>query len=526
MSTAELTRLQKIIIAVSALLLAPLAQIAIARGGGSGSMGGGGGGHFSGGGSRSFGGSGHFSGGVSRGFSGGSHFSGGFHQGFASSRSFSRPSMEGRSFNRGSNQPAIRSSGSMGNNRFASSSNENRSNGFPQSQFEHRQPFADRNIGVSNNSRDSSHPGDLYSMPNRRADGPSQPGDIFSASTRHNDRASFGDHRGSVFAGNSRNGISRFRDTSSRNAVFEDRDRFHNGFRDRFRDRDDFRGFHHDFFFRDRHHHFDDFIIWPSFCFPLFYDCGPYWGWSYSYPYYCQRYVFVSLGGYWPDYDYLRYYWYPYHEYGWYGYYPVPQEIGGDVTNNYYTYDSSGVTPVDESTFADVRARMQQQKPKQPAAKTSSDTLFDDGVKAFGQGSYNAAADKFANAMKLSPDDTVLPFAYSQSLFAQGQYEQAASTLRDALAKSSPEKMGVYYPRGLYLDDNTLTNQIDQLNKEVQANPNNSDTQLLLGYQQLGMGETQQAIEHLNSAQNDKNNEAAASMLLTLAEKYQTNTQQ
>jgi hypothetical protein len=81
--------------------------------------------------------------------------------------------------------------------------------------------------------------------------------------------------------------------------------------------------------------------------------------------------------------------------------------------------------------------------------------------------------------------------------------------------------MGVYYPRGLYLDESTLTGQIDQLATAAQNNPSDSNLQLLLGYQWLGIGETQKAIEPLKNARSNPENRAAATMLLNLAEKIQ-----
>ena len=335
-------------------------------------------------------------------------------------------------------------------------------------------------------------------------------------------------HRERGFLGNDGPGISRFRNERGRHFTFEDRDRFRGRF-------DSDNRFHHrfdnDFFFRDRHHRFVNFVIWPSFCYPVFYDWGPYYGFGYGYPYYCQRYVFVSLGGYWPDYDYMRYYWYPGYLYGWYGYDPVAQEVGGD-TYNYYTYNydyaqqaAEGITPVDSNTFADVRAKMNKQKPQEPAAETPADTSFDNGVNAFGQGSFAQAADNFAEAMRIAPDDTILPFAYAQARFAEGRYTESADALRTALQKSSPDKMGVYYPRGLYLDESTLTGQIDQLATAAQSNPSDSNLQLLLGYQWLGIGETQKAIEPLKNAQSNPENQAAATMLLNLAEKIQGTSQ-
>jgi tetratricopeptide (TPR) repeat protein len=534
MSTLEMSKKLKIAIAISALLMAPLGAVALARGGGGGHSGRGG---------RSFGGGHGFAGGRSfvggRSFAGGRSFSGGHFQRspyvggyrggqtFSSSPRTSAPRMNtyinrgfsnfgGRSYSqafrlpgaerfqsRGFNaSPAIRSNGenfrgfaNRGNSGFLGRSENHLMTRLPQGTIGAHQWNRNR---LSGNERQSN-----------------------SVATRD---SFVRNHRDATFLGKTSSGISRFRDASGRHFTFEDRDRFHGRFDsdDRFHHR-----FDHDFFFRDRHHRLLSFIIWPDFCYPVFYDWGPYYGFNYAYPYYCQRYVFVSLGGYWPDYDYLRYYWYPGYLYGWYGYNPVAEQLGGD-TYNYYTYNydyaqqaAGGITPVDSNTFADVRAKMSQQKPQQPAAQTPADAYFDDGVKAFGEGSYSQAADKFAEAMKLSPNDTVLPFAYAQAQFAEGQYKQAADTLRTAVQKSPPDKMGVYYPRGLYLDENVLTGQIDGLAKVVENNPSDSNLQLLLGYQWLGIGDTQKAIEPLKNAQSNPENQAAATMLLNLAEKIQ-----
>jgi tetratricopeptide (TPR) repeat protein len=242
----------------------------------------------------------------------------------------------------------------------------------------------------------------------------------------------------------------------------------------------------------------------------------------------------VSLGGFWPDYSCVRYYWYPTHSYFWYGYSPVAYEVPGD-TYNYYTYNyygqqgavttaadystsGTGLTPVNADTFADVRAKLSKQD-KGPDAKTLADTMFDDGIKAFEQGNYAEAAEKFAAAMQLAPEDMILPFAYAQALFAEGRYTDAANAIRSALLKSSPDKEGVYYPRGLYLDENTLDEQIDQLAKAAEALPGDSDLQLLLGYHWLGVGETEKAYGPLTKAKEDYKNFGAATTLLDLTEK-------
>jgi len=283
--------------------------------------------------------------------------------------------------------------------------------------------------------------------------------------------------------------------------------------------------------YRDRRHRLCNRIIWPRYHFPVCYRRGTHVAFRYVYPYYRRRYLFVSLGGFWPsDYLYLRYYWYPAHYFYWYGYEPIPRELPGD-TYNYYTYNYYGaetstsagedttLAPVDHTTFEDVREKLAARQAAGPEAETPADTLFDDGVKRFGDGDYAGAADKFASAMALAPDDIILPFAYAQALFADGRYTEAAGVLRTALEKLTPEQQGVFYPRGLYLDEDILTTQIHRLTGRAEQYPSNSDLQLLLGYQWLGIGELDKALPLLTKARDDYKNFAAASALLKLAEK-------
>jgi Flp pilus assembly protein TadD len=292
----------------------------------------------------------------------------------------------------------------------------------------------------------------------------------------------------------------------------------------------------HEHVYRDRHDRLCHRIVWPRYRFPVCYNWGSRFTFRYVYPYHHRRYVFVSLGGYWPaHYRYSRYYWYGCHPYYWYGYYPVAREVVGD-TYNYYTYNYSygesyapaasyqseeDVGVVDHTTFADVRERLAQQA-ADPNAPTPADTYFEEAVKAFEEGEYNMAAEKFAEAMELAPEDMVLPFAYAQALFANGQYSDAADALRSALEKVSPEAEGVFYPRGLYTEDEVLLEQIDLLTKAAELYTSDADLQLLLGYHLLGIGEVDEALEPLQQAGLDLENKDSAEVLLNLLEKIKT----
>ena len=253
------------------------------------------------------------------------------------------------------------------------------------------------------------------------------------------------------------------------------------------------------------------------------------------YPYHHRKYLFVSLGGYWPvHYRYMRYYWYPSHAYDWYGYQPIAREVQGD-TYNYYTYNYYGdgatdsalttqdLTTVDENTFADVRAKLAAQA-EAPDAQTLADTYFEEAVKAFEAGDYSTAADKFAEATDLAPDDKILPFAHVQALFADKKYLHAAVVLREALAKVPAEEEGVFYPRGLYPEEDTLFEQIDQLAEAVPLRGFDPDLQLLLGYQLLGVGSIEEAAEPLQQASLNPANATSAKILLDLLEKIETET--
>ncbi len=299
---------------------------------------------------------------------------------------------------------------------------------------------------------------------------------------------------------------------------------------------------HNVYTYRDRYDRLCHRIIWPQFYYPVYYSYGSHLGFHCVYPYYHRKYVFVSLGGYWPSgYTPLRYYWYGWHPYAWNGYYPIPREVAGD-TRNYYTYNyftdqngsytdsayytgntDSGSLPygIDAETYAKVQQRLAEQQAKEPSAQTQTDALFETGVKDFEAGNYDDAVVKFAAAMELAPDDMILPYAYAQALFAGGQYSEAAEVLREALQKVSPADEGVFYPRGLYPDDDTLFEQIEDLLDKVEDYGFDADMQLLLGYNLLGIGETEYARGPLERARQDARNAKAAKVLLNLVKKLE-----
>ena len=233
--------------------------------------------------------------------------------------------------------------------------------------------------------------------------------------------------------------------------------------------------------------------------------------------------MFISLGGYWPlGYSYTRYYWYGCHPYSWYGYYPIAREVRG-TNYNYYTYNyysdgDGGYQPAQTIVNSEIYENLAEQT-AEPQEPTLADVYFEEAVKAFEVAQYNTAALKFAQAMELAPEDMILPFAYAQALLASEQYSKAAEVLRGALAKVSPEKEGVFFPRGLYPDEESLLKQIDRLDERAAQFSYDADLQLLLGYQLLGIGQHDRAVEPLMNAGKDLENAKAAGVLMELLEK-------
>jgi len=289
--------------------------------------------------------------------------------------------------------------------------------------------------------------------------------------------------------------------------------------------------------YRRRLHRIFHRVVRPKYRQIIYYSCGPRFKFRYVHPYYHRKYVFVSLGGFWPvEYRYVRYYWYGCHPYYWYGRFPAAYEVQAD-TYNYYTYNyynndnatalessqaTGSIRPVDHNTFADVREKLARQSAEQPNKETLADNYFEDAVKAFEEGDYGTAVDKFDEAIKLEPDDTVLPFAYVQALFADEEYSKAAEVLREAIRKLPPDQEGVFFPRGLYHDDDILFEQIDRLAEKADLYRLDGDLQLLLGYQLLGAEKLDQAIQPLQRAALEPANKDTAALLLDLLKKIKT----
>ncbi|MHC4386340.1 MAG: tetratricopeptide repeat protein [Planctomycetota bacterium] len=262
-------------------------------------------------------------------------------------------------------------------------------------------------------------------------------------------------------------------------------------------------------------------------------DYYPYYGLSYYYPRYHRKYIYVSLGGYWPSYyRYRRYYWYGCHPYYWYGTNVISepyQDVNYNTYNTYNTYSTYSSETSDDGFTGSGQSYYEMGEPDsskvdEPEYETVADLCFARAVELFEAENYADAVLQFQEAVLVSPDDIILPFTYSQALFANGDYAHAAGVLREAIAMIPEDELTVYYPRGLYKDETILTEQIEQLEAAADKEPFGSDYQLLLGYQYLGIGELDKAYQPLNEAAQSVANTSTAEKLLELAAQLETET--
>ena len=269
-----------------------------------------------------------------------------------------------------------------------------------------------------------------------------------------------------------------------------------------------------------RYHH-----SWSSY--PVGYY--PYYGLSYYYPDYHRRYIYVSVGGYWPSwYRYRRYYWYGCHPYYWYGA-TVITKPQPNVTYNTYNYYTTEPQPSGYGLTGSAQPYYELGNPDPskvdtPEYETAADLCFANAVDLFEAGNYDDAVLQLREAVTISPEDIVLPFTYAQALFANGDYALAAGVLREAIVQIPEDELTIYYPRGLYQDEAVLTRQIEQLKGAADTEPFDSDYRLLLGYQYLGTGELDKAHQPLTEAAQSVANASTAGKLLELAAKLETET--
>jgi hypothetical protein len=201
-----------------------------------------------------------------------------------------------------------------------------------------------------------------------------------------------------------------------------------------------------------------------------------------------------------------------------YGYYPmIPPSYTPYSYDQYPRYTQPEQRP-------QIPQKTKEQIEKEMRAEVTRQT--DNISQAFVLGDYNRAIVRAREALKQMPDNTMLRFICSQTLFADGRFQNAAITVRSTLEKMAQTgAQDVFYPMNLYPDQDTLNKQIEKLIEAVNAPRASANLRLLLGYQLLGVGRVDEAMGHLQKASQDTINEKAALYLIKVSSRIYYNTE-
>jgi TolA-binding protein len=104
------------------------------------------------------------------------------------------------------------------------------------------------------------------------------------------------------------------------------------------------------------------------------------------------------------------------------------------------------------------------------------------GIKLLERGSYDKATQAFKAARESRPSSLYASYLLAQSLFASGDYSQAAQAIREGAGQNPDWPRVRVDVRSFYSDARDLKTQLSKLEAFVGAHPDDADAQLVLGY--------------------------------------------
>lgn len=132
---------------------------------------------------------------------------------------------------------------------------------------------------------------------------------------------------------------------------------------------------------------------------------------------------------------------------------------------------------------------------------------------------YPAALNAVNRAIQAQPDDAVLHELRALTLFATGDYDQAAATLYSVLAVGPGWDWATMV--GLYPNVETYTNQLRALENFARNNPRSASSRFVLAYHYMTQGFPQEAATTLKEVLTLQPNDQGAANLLKMLEPQQ-----
>jgi tetratricopeptide (TPR) repeat protein len=157
-------------------------------------------------------------------------------------------------------------------------------------------------------------------------------------------------------------------------------------------------------------------------------------------------------------------------------------------------YDYSQPVAVNDYADADQGDATTEEPAETPASEQAT-KLFDDGLALFKAGNYQGALKNFDAALEKLPGDPVVHEVRALTLFALGDYKQAAAALNSFL--SSAPGMDWTTMSSLYGSVEEYQAQLRKLEQYCQSNPNDASAFFVLAYQYLVIGAKDTAVKAL-----------------------------
>jgi thioredoxin-like negative regulator of GroEL len=184
----------------------------------------------------------------------------------------------------------------------------------------------------------------------------------------------------------------------------------------------------------------------------------------------------------------------------------------------YYGYDrryrQNDLTP-----YKNQDDKINQLPPKRPQQLPETASVIEwhlrNIVHAFAVADYSKAAFRARQAVKFAPENIDLRLAYSQSLFADSQYQRAQRVLQTALNIAAQTNQQLFFPIDFYQSRDLLNKQTERLRQTIEDSRSGTELQFLLAYQLFGLGNYDQAFDALTIARIDYTNKDAVEVLLT-----------
>jgi tetratricopeptide (TPR) repeat protein len=173
------------------------------------------------------------------------------------------------------------------------------------------------------------------------------------------------------------------------------------------------------------------------------------------------------------------------------------------VVNNYYPADADAAGAAPEA-------------PQEPPEAQQATQLFDEGLALFKSADYKGALPKFDAALAKLPGDPVIHEVRALTLFALGDYADAAAALNSFL--SSAPGMDWTTMSSLYPDVEIYKTQLRELEQFAKAHPRDAAAHFVLAYHYLVIGAKDEAVAALKVVVKNEPRDATARRMLDALE--------